>query len=256
MGQNYFKTSLLFVIFILIFGNKNHAQSILLNLGAGINYYQSKLSSKPPNNFDPSFPLLEKGKTPFTTVGIELKYAKYSFEINYTRRHIHYVFGTQFSPPNSNVGGAIKISTQGRTNQFQFGYNKFYIISKKIIVSKLILGGGVALGLQEKDFVFEGSTSFFSSQLFVTNTDSIIYSTNFIKLAKVGLGVYFKAGINIYNRFNLFISYHYNFNRMVKYDINYQHNATKYSGVGYGKPNNFSITGTIPIPIYKIKRKK
>lgn len=252
MSQNYFKTCLLFLVIILLSNYKLYAQSIVLNLGAGINYYQSKLSSKPPNNFDPSFPLFEKGKRPFTIVGIELKYQTYSFEINYTRRHTYYVFGTQFSPPNSNIA-AIKISTQGRTNQFQFGYNKFYYISKKKPVIKLILGGGLAIGLQEKDFVFEGSTRFFSGKILLSNADSIIYSTNFIKLAKVGLGAYFKAGINIYNRFIVIIGYHYNFNKMRKYDINYQHNTTKYSGVGYGKPSNFTITGIIPIYLKRIK---
>ncbi len=232
-----------------------NAQKLNLNIYLGSKKFGFKLSNTPYTNVDPSFSKNVRTKNGQIGASLELKYPKHSYEIYYANLNSYVHYNTTHPLKASHI-----IYQDISISQFQLTYNKIFNIKSKMFQNfHPFLGCGLGIGINRKDHIYEDS-SFTVGRWYIT-PDLLHYIDHRITdtgLAKVPLGIVFKAGFDIIvakkRTIRLMATYNLGISKIFKTDINYSHDATAYYGSSVSKGNMLSLLATIPLTVKRWKK--
>ncbi len=253
------------LIFLVTLGFHNFTQSQSLNFRPyyGHKYFWTKYKDLPNNHFDPSFistianNSLTKANEYSWGLALELKYPNHSYEFCYSQQGSVVSFYT--NSPTTDLG-SYSITTNGHFGQLQFIYNHTF--------NKLLIGNKDGLNIIPMLSIGLG-VGFANGTIYNTFKEERVYSnSNPAKYFEFDLqpkhdnlsySAIFKAGL-VFNRkdrelFRVQLMANLGLNKAIGYNFIYAHTDNKYSGTINSYGSDYRIQVSIPITLWRKKRK-
>lgn len=252
---------LLFISFVIC--NLSQSQSLVFRPYYGHKYFWTKYKELPNNNFDPSFTStfannsITKANDYSWGLALELKYPDHSYELCYSQQGSVVSFYT--NSPTADLG-SYSLTTNGKFGQLQFIYNHTF--------NKLLMGNkdglnvvpivSIGLGI---GFANSPIYNIFKEERLYSNSDPAKYFDFDLqpKHDNLNYSAIFKAGLvfNKKNRelFRVQLMANLGLNKAIGYNFIYAHTANKYSGTINSYGSDIRIQVSIPITLWRKKRK-
>ena len=247
----------------LLFFNLIHGQSLVFRPYYGHKYLWTKYKELPNNNFDPSFTSTFANNSITKTndyswgLALELKYPNHSYEFCYSQQGSVVSFYTK--SPTADLG-SYSLTTNGKFGQLQFIYNHTF--------NKLLMGNkdglnvvpivSIGLGI---GFANSPIYNIFKEERVYSNSDPAKYFDFDLqpKHDNLNYSAIFKAGL-IFNKknrelFRVQLMANLGLNKAIGYNFIYAHTANKYSGTINSYGSDIRIQVSIPITLWRKKRK-